>query len=170
MLKTDATILANQLNALAEVYGKAAVTAKALEVWFDALKEFPTERVMGILLGWPKMHQRFPAPSDVWKACNEESIQQRENKAAYERAQNSSPRPEHYVTARGMEIIAGIRAMLAGKTQPSPREHWERVLSSPQYGEKAKAIAREALTRLPGSRHSTVEREPGQDDEERMAA
>lgn len=166
MLKTDATILANQLNALAEVYGKAAVTAKALEVWFDALKEFPTERVMGILLGWPKMHQRFPAPSDVWKACTEEAIVQRENKAAYERAQNASPRIEHYVTQRGMEVIAEMRRTL-GLSKRTPEEHWLHVLESPRYGEKAKAIAKEALTKLRGY---AVEREPGQDDEERMAA
>lgn len=166
MLKTDATILANQLNALAEVYGKAAVTAKALEVWFDALKEFPTERVMGILIGWPKLHQRFPVPSDVWKSCTEESIVQRENKAAYERAQNASPRIEHYVTQRGMEVIAEMRRKL-GLSRMTPEQHWQHVIDSPNYGKRAKAIATDALNKLRGY---AVEREPGQDDEEQQAA
>ena len=162
MLKTDATILANQLNALAEVYGKAAVTAKALEVWFDALKEFPTERVMGILLGWPKMHQRFPSPSEVWKICNEEGTVQREEKAARERAENTSRRMPHMATERGRQIIAGIREMLK-RPRMSPIEHWHCVLAG-DYPERSKIMAREALAIL-----QRGEKEADQ-DEERLAA
>jgi hypothetical protein len=156
--KYDATTLAQNLNCLAEVFEKKPVTAKALEVWFDTLKEFPTEKVMDTIIHWPKTHAKFPVPSEVWKSCNERSIVAREDKNAIEREENKAP-----VSTRGAEHIRRIMKMLA-KPQCSPREFWEKRLATAPRGSIGHQYAREVLKKWNGG-DDVYEREPGQDDE-----
>lgn len=165
MQKYDAQTLAQNLNALAEVFEKKPVTAKALEVWFDTLREFPTERVMGLLINWPKSHPKFPTPAEVWKACNECSIAEREEKAAIERRANTGP-VEWPKTEHAQRCLAMMRDILK-KPKRTPIQHWEWVLSAPK-GSIGHRYAVEALADLRGRAGLLApSREPGQDDEER---
>lgn len=128
MQKFDAELLAKNLNCLAEVFDRKPVTAGALQAWFDVLKEFPTERIMGVLIGWPKSHNKFPTPADVWKVCNEICIDEREHKARQER-QIERWEP----STRGHEFLAKMRQML-NRPARRPKEHWEHVLKTRQPG------------------------------------
>jgi hypothetical protein len=164
MLKVDLPTLAKQLNALAEVFDKKPVTPGALEVWFDTLREFPCEDVMALLIGWPKTRAKFPVPSEVWKAMNERGIDQREKKAAQERAEN---RGRLFLpTPKGEEFLAKIKAMLKAP-RLTPREHWHCVLANAEPGSISERYALEALAKL---EPQVVERKPVEDDEERRVA
>jgi hypothetical protein len=161
MQKYDAQTLAQNLNALAEVFDRKPVSVKALEVWFDSLKEFPTERVMGLLISWPKSHGKFPAPSEVWKACNESLIDEREEKSLRERRENVIPlrwpkTPHAAACLREM-------ALIFKRPKGTPREHWQRLLEDAPAGSLARRTAEEVLKKRQPIR------EPGQDDEERAA-
>ncbi len=87
MQKLDLNALAGELNGLAETFERKAVTPKALEVWFDALREFPTEQVLALLHSWPKIHGKMPVPSEVWKVLNERAVDEREQRLESERVQ-----------------------------------------------------------------------------------
>lgn len=162
MQKVDIQQFAAQLNALAETYEKRPVTPKALEVWFDVLKEFPTERVLGCLIGWPKLKGKFPAPAEVWRECNEIGIKEREEKAAFERKQNAGP-IERYCTPEGLRIIQGIRKMFAeSPARKDWPDYWREMYFNPQSSYLQKNFAADALKNL-GIK--IQEREPGEDDE-----
>ena len=156
MQKYDATVLAQNLNALAEVFDRKPVSAKALEVWFDTLKEFPTEKVMGKLINWPKSHTKFPAPSEVWKECNDLGAKDREDKAARERAENLRDPVADDAVARAN--LSRIRALLS-RPRKSAAEYWEMVLKDAPKGSMAEQAANEYL-----GRHG---RESGQGNEEK---
>ena len=158
MTKFDLQALATQLNMLAEVYEKKPVSPKALEVWFDTLKDFPAERVLSFLISWHKTHPKFPVPSDVWKVCNESSIVQREEQAERERAMNVAE-----PCGDGAKWLAKIRATFGGEKR-APMDHWRHVLNTAPRG----SIGHEYASEILNAR--TPEREPGQDDEERAAA
>lgn len=168
MLPADAKVMQDRLNELAEVFDKKPVGEKGLTVWFSVLREFPTEKVCGVLIGWPKTHTKFPAPSEVWKAVNDIQINEREKRAEQE---NKAAGFEPGVGGEQAEkFIAQMRVMLK-KPKWTPREHWERVLSSQPEGSIGHRYASEALLKM-GARTApaVMEREPGQDDEERDAA
>lgn len=173
MNRTDIPLLGAQLNGLAEVFGKATVSVKAMEVWFDALKGHPTEVVMGVLNGWASANGRFPTPAQVWERANEICIRNREEKAAFERAQNSSRDIRDYFapTAHGIECAKRIRAML-GRAKPWTREryidHWTTMLQNPASSYWQKQMATDALKNL-GAK-AAQERVPGEDDELQEAA
>ena len=142
MNKTDGTLLAQNLNALAEVYERKHVTAKALEVWYDTLKEFPTERIMGFLIHWPKSHNKFPTPAEIWKACNEAGSGEREQKAMQERQENVMPWTGS--TEESRRLSAKVRQLLK-KPQGSPKDHWKRVLETAPVGSIGYMAACEVL-------------------------
>lgn len=152
MQKFDAELLAKNLNALAEVFDKKPVTAGALQAWFDVLREFPTERVMGVLLGWPKTHGKFPTPAEVWKSCNELSIEEREHKARLEK----QIEPEWQRSANGARLLRGMKRMLNRPTR-IPQEHWNHLLQTKKPGDIGYEYARKAL--------KVEDRQPGEDDE-----
>ena len=132
MNKIDAQTLAHNLNGLAEVFDKKPVSAKALEVWFDTLKEFQTEKVMDVLIHWPKAHPKFPTPADVWKVCNERSIDLREERARKERAENVRSDVASPEVAK--LYLSKIRDIL---TKPKPR----RTIGEREPGEDDEELA-----------------------------
>lgn len=159
MQKVDGQLFAGQLNALAETFDRKPVTSKAMEVWFDALKEFPTESVMDVLNSWAKRHPKFPVPAEVWKEVNELHIKRREETTKFERSQNSGP----IVWEKSPEADAckaRIRAIFK-RPRKTRDEYWRWVLSEAPKGSLAERSAREVL------KLDKVEREPGQDDEEK---
>lgn len=123
MNKTDVELLGKQLAALAEVFDKKPVTLKGLEVWYDTLREFPTERVMDVLNHWAKGHGKFPTPAEVWKSVNERMIDLREEQQRVERAQINTEYREGYSTPKGREIAKRLKAFLAKATEPKAWAH-----------------------------------------------
>jgi hypothetical protein len=140
MQSIDLPQLVKELNGLAEVFDKRPITEKASRVWFDTLREFPTERVLGLLLSWPKTHGKFPTPAEVWKACNEMLIDAREEKARLERL--AEPKWER--SPRGLDFLAKMKRTL-NNPRRSPTEHWKHVLETKEgIGHE---YAKQALTK-----------------------
>ena len=166
MDKLAAQQFASTLNSLAEVFDKKSVTPKALEIWFDTLKEFDTNRVFSMLNGWAKTHTKFPAPGELWKALNEDSTEKRERQAVAEK-RLFEREAVHTVSEHGNAKLAEIMAIL-GRPKPSPYEHWKRVLATPDLTDMAYKAAENYMARF-ATRSMQVEREPGQDDEELAA-
>jgi hypothetical protein len=139
MTKTDIPVMANQLNALAEVFDKKPISEKAALVWFDTLKDFKTEKVCSLLIAWPKTHGKFPTPAEVWKVCNEMASSELEAKA--QRENREEVRWEK--SERGLEFLKQMSALLK-RPAVDPRTHWKRVLDSDSC-ELSKQYARQAL-------------------------
>ena len=150
MLPTDMLVLRDRLGELADVFERKPVTDKALRVWFDTLREFPIDRVAGLLIGWPKTHNKFPTPADLWKVCNELGIDERERKAAIENRE-----PEWEPSKRGEVFLQKMREILNRPTR-TPRQHWEHVLKTQPAGSVGYEYAKQILK---------PDREPGSDDE-----
>lgn len=163
MQSYDNKVLGERLNELAEVFDKKPVSEKGLTVWFGVLREFPAERVCGVLIGWAKTHTKFPSPAEVWKTVNDISINDREKKAEQENKQ------EFYPGVGGEQaekFIAQMREVLK-RPKWAPMEHWKRLLKTAKPG----SIGYEYATAALKQRHALpVDREPGQDDEEVRAA
>ena len=156
MQKYDAQVLAQNLNSLCEVYDKKPVSLKALEVWFDTLKEFPTQTVMDTVIGWPKVNNKFPTPADIWKQVRERGSREIERKAEAEKKEFHPG----VGGAKAQEFLAKMREILKRPTFDA-KEHWERVLKTAPKGSIGYQYANEVL-----NRKVKYEREPGQDDQE----
>jgi hypothetical protein len=159
----DSKLLGERLEELTEVFQAKPVSAKGLTVWFNVLREFPTEKVCGVLIAWPRTHTKFPAPAEVWKVVNEISIGERERKAEIER----KAQPFEHVGvggAKAEEFIAQMRKML-NKPAWTPREHWEKTLERSKPGSIGHEYATAALMKMGAI--TKKEREPGEDDEQK---
>ncbi len=159
----DTATLRDRLNELAEVFEKKPVGEKGLTVWFGVLREFPTERVCGVLLGWPRSHQKFPTPSEIWKSCNEMSIAEREAKSLQEARDGASKQVFNpgVSGAQASKFIAQMRVILKSPRW-TPMQHWQNNLKRFPKGHIGHERALEAL------RMKQVEQEPripGEDDE-----
>lgn len=166
MNRTDIPTMAKQLNVLADVFDKRHVSENAAVAWFDTLKEFPVERVTGVLISWPRSHVKFPVPAEVWRSCNDMGVADRERQA---RADALVNKQEFHPGVGGRQAGEFLKQMKTILKQPkwSPRQHWEKVLETAPNGSIGKRYAAEALMKLGAG--SAKAREPGQDDEELAA-
>lgn len=162
MQKFDAALLSTHLNALAETFDRKPVSPKALEVWFDTLREFPTERVMGLLIGWPKAHAKFPAPADIWKSANEICLADRERSAELQKRVAREPLKFERTEAGRRAGIEVRKLLRSGRIKPL--SHWKKVLVESRPESIGHRYATEAIGLL--ERKSQVFREPGQDEAE----
>ena len=164
MLPTDISTLKERLAELSEVFDRKPLSDKALKVWFDTLRDFPCDQVMSILISWPRSHSKFPAPSEVWKAVNDWSIDRREKQAAAENRRDFHP---GVGGAMAELFIAKMRETLNNPAF-TPLEHWKRVHDKQKPGSIGHRYAEEVLKKR-GVIEEVEEREPGQDDEEGKA-
>jgi len=125
MNRIDIPVMANQLNMLAEVYEKRQISEKGALVWFDTLKEFPLERIAGLLIGWPKSHSKFPVPSEVWRELNERSIADREVKHEEDKKRFERETERMGATDQGKAIIARLRKLMQ---EPADRLAWAKEI------------------------------------------
>lgn len=169
MQKHDLENLASALNGLAEVFDKKPVTQKAVEIWFDTLREFAAERVIGLLLAWPKTHGKMPLPAELWKILNEYGIEERAKTHAAEKAQRVREYASMGATPHGKAALKLIYAILA-KPKRTPTEHWEWVLSLPDAPDISKEYARVGLAKLKRREQAKPARIPGADDEQQEEA
>jgi hypothetical protein len=145
--KLDTHSLANALNSLAETFERKAVTPKALEVWFDTLREFPTEQVLPLLHSWPKIHGKMPVPSEVWKVLNERAVDEREQRLKAERTQREREYQRMGSTETTRRCLKMIYEMLT-KPKTTPIEHWRKVLDTPNLQPISYEYARAELVIL----------------------
>lgn len=166
MKKYDLSQLSAALNRIAEVLERRPISQAALEVWFDALEEFPAERVLPMLAAWPKSHAKFPVPAEVWKALNESGIDEREKRVAAEKYRREREHSQFAATPEGKRTMAQVREILKA-SKPPPLEHWRNVMRTPGLCNLSHEYAQEYLKKH--DPEFSKEREPGQDDEERYA-
>jgi len=117
MRPIDSKPLGDALTALSEVFAARPPSPAAVTVWADALRDFPIERVQGLLRSWPKMHTKMPAPRDVWSILNEERTDDIEQRAAAEKVRERNevqrlfdPRVRDANMAKISELIAAGQA------------------------------------------------------------
>lgn len=154
----DAPQLSAHLTKLAETYDRKPLTAEALKVWFDTLKEFGAELIFSLLAGWPKQHQKFPVPSEVWAIANNIGTADRERSAALERSVNSQP-VKFERTEQGRVASERIKELLE-HARVSPATHWLRLQGRSHKDSIGYLYATEALSKLQRGRKT---REPGED-------
>lgn len=147
MQKLDAPALATALNALAETFDRKAITGKALEMWFDTLREFQTEQVLSLLHSWPKIHGKMPVPAEVWKVLNERALEEREQRHRSEKAQRERDYQNLGTTEHGKRCLSVIYDMLL-TPKPTPLEHWRKVMETPGLPSISYEYAKVALERL----------------------
>jgi hypothetical protein len=148
MQKLDAPALAASLNALAETFDRKAIPPKALEMWFDTLREFPTEVVLALLHSWPKVHGKMPVPAEIWNLLNDRTVDAREQRLKAEKAERHRDYERLGATESGKGALKLIYDMLVGRPKPMPLEHWRKVMATPALPEISYEYARAALQRL----------------------
>lgn len=146
MQKYDVPALGEALNGLAEVFDKKAVPQKAFELWFETLKEFPAERVIGLLSNWPKGRGKFPVPSEIWKVLNEWAIDERERSNVSQKKQIQREYGQMGATPHGERALDLIKTMLA-TPKPTPLEHWRSVMATPGLCDLSYEYAKKYLKR-----------------------
>lgn len=162
----DSKVLAERLSDLSEVFQAKPVSEKGLSVWFNVLREFPTEKVCGVLLGWARSHNKMPSPNEVWKAVNETSIVEREKKAEEER--KAAPFVPGVGGAQAQKFIERMREVLKSPKW-TPVEHWKHVLKTQKKGSIGYEYATKALIMKGVMEDPMKSREPGEDDEQKAA-
>ena len=153
----DAAQLSEALNGLAEALDRKPISAKGLEVWFGALKEFPTHVVLGLLNNWAKQHGKFPTPAEVWKTVNEILIADRERASAQLAAEAKAP-VMFTRSEGGKRALREIRKILEVPKR-SARAHWSHVLQTHKPQTIGHDYAKAALS-------SFKYRQPGEDEQE----
>ncbi|HZR03670.1 MAG TPA: hypothetical protein VFA81_10915 [Burkholderiales bacterium] len=153
MQKLDAPALAAALNALAETFDRKVIPAKALEMWFDTLREFPTESVLSLLHSWPKVHGKMPVPNEVWKALNERAIEEREQRNRTEKAKREREYSNVSATPEGERCLSEIYRIVT-LPKPTPLEHWRKVVDTPGLPFISYEYAKEAITKLTRGRRT----------------
>jgi len=178
MLKNELPQLGTRLNQLAEVYERKAITAAALEVWFDALRSFALDAIFRILTDWPKEHQKMPTPADVcecmpgrvqsMKQASDEANRRATHEIAVARAAAIQPLAAEYCERHGIVTVADcmrhVRSfppMPAGESRERIIARWRGIRNTRHAAYRLREMADQALANL----HATAEREPGSDDE-----
>jgi len=113
MRPIDAKPLGESLTALAEVFGVRPPSAAAVTVWADALRDFPIERVQGLLRSWPKMHTKMPVPRDAWSVLNDDRTEAIEKQNAAEKAQERNEVQRMFDPRVRNANMASVREMIA---------------------------------------------------------
>lgn len=140
MRPIDSKPLGDALTALAEVYGVRPPSAPAVGVWADALRDFPIERVLGLLRSWPKMHTKMPAPRDVWSILNEERTDDIEKRAAAEKLQERNEVRRLFDPRVRNENMAKIRELIAagqGRGMPTSPELAQQICDQVASGARS---------------------------------
>ena len=153
MRREDLPVLTERLGQLAEAFDRRAPTAGAMLVWLDVLKEFQLPEVESMLVDMPKRLTKFPAPADVWKACNErrtERIEAETRQRNLERTTSITSMPANTAIAR--RELAKIKAILS-KPRPSPRAWIDKIFKRHEDGDPtlclyAVNLAKEAQARF----------------------
>lgn len=135
MRREDLPTLAERLGQLAEAFDRKPPTPGAMLVWLDVLKEFALPEVESMLVDMPKRLTKFPAPADVWKACNERRSDRIENEArlhAREVIKRVSEFPVDSTVSR--REMAKIKAIVS-KQRPSHRAWIDRIFQRHEDGD-----------------------------------
>ena len=113
------------LAGLADVYGKPHPTKAALVHWWETLKEYDYNEVMGLLGYWAKESGKMPTPKDAWDRLNARRTENIEERAARERASNSATLPHDFrPTPQGRAMIKECLRIVSQPRKPEGRQGW----------------------------------------------
>ena len=153
MRREDLPVLTERLGQLAEAFDRRAPTAGAMLVWLDVLKEFQLPEVESMLVDMPKRLTKFPAPADVWKACNERRSDRIENEARIHRLEQT-PSVTSFVpnSAAGRRELAKTKVILS-HSRPSKQAWIDQIQQRHEDGDEklsgyAVNVSNEALARV----------------------
>ena len=147
MDKASAPQLASILNSLAEVFDRKPPTLKAVEIWFETLRDFETNRVFSVLNNWPKSNAKFPTPADVWKKVNEQKSVSTESALQAKKEGLDKAYSNVAATDYGRNKFAEIMEMLK-RPKPTPRQHWKQVLSTDGLPDATYAFANASMAKI----------------------
>jgi len=145
MRPIDAKPLGESLTALAEVFGVRPPSPAAVTVWADALRDFPIERVQGLLRSWPKMHAKMPVPRDVWSVLNDDRTEAIEQRNAAEKAQERNEVARMFDPRARDANMTKIREMIvAGRARgmPTGPELAQQIIDQVTSGERSFGVYR----------------------------
>ena len=136
MRTEDLRPLGMRLTQLAEAFDRKSPSQNALLVWLDVLKEFPLFEVESMLVDMPKRLTKFPAPADVWKACNERRSDRIENEARIHRLEQT-PSVTSFVpnSAVGRRELAKIKVILS-HSRPSKQAWIDQIQQRHEDGDE----------------------------------
>ena len=123
-------------------------SAAAVTVWADALRDFPIERVQGLLRSRPKMHTRMPVPRDVWGILNDERTEAIEQRNAAEKAQERNDVARLFdprVRDANMLKIRSIVAKAQARGMPTGPELAQAMVDEAATGDRRLGMAQAAF-------------------------
>jgi len=132
------------LNGLADLYGKPQATQAAQVHWWETIKEFDYNDVMGCLGYWAKESNAMPTPKAVWDKLNSKRTESIEEKAAMERASNRASIPFDFKpTEHGRMMIKECLAIVSNPRKPEGRYGWaEKIMKMVENGENVPYLTR----------------------------
>lgn len=137
MQKNHMTEVVASLNGLADVYGKAHPTQAAQVHWWETLKEFDYNDVMGCLGYWAKESNAMPTPKSVWDKLNGRRVESLEERAARERASNRARLPHDFrPTPQGRMMIQECLRIVSQPRRKEGRIGWaNKIIAMHERGE-----------------------------------
>ena len=163
----DSKILQERLSELSEVYQAKSVSDKGLTVWFNILREFPTEKVCDILNAWPRSHNKMPTPNEVWKAVNDICIGLREKKSEMQNKEQPFAYASAGVSGEQAEKFLNKMREVLNSPKWTPLDHWKKTFRTQKPGSIGYEYAHKVLTMKGIVEKDSLERVPGEDDEQK---
>lgn len=136
MQKTDFDRLSKLLTEVAECYDKKPPTQTAITNWFEALYQFPFDRVYREIKDWIVTKPRFPTISDIYQPLNEQAIDEREALHAEQKAQEKRE-VEALMQGRNpnaKKMLSEMKALLDHR-KPDPKAWAHKILNKWANGE-----------------------------------
>ena len=131
------TDVKNSLTGLADLYGKPVPTTAALQHWWETIKEFDYNDVMGCLGYWAKESNTMPTPKAVWDKLNSKRTESIEERAARERASNRATLPHDFrPTSHGRAMIKECLRIISQPRIKEGRQGWaNKIIGMVERGE-----------------------------------
>lgn len=126
MNKPDMVQVVERLNAMAELYAVKPPTAKAIELWWEAIRGYTAGDVLGALDGWMRSRPKMPMPSDIVSMASSRLSDRIEAQAVADKAQEKREIQRMAATPHGRAVLNAIKEILGKKPErqrpaPPPR-------------------------------------------------
>lgn len=122
MRSTDKDQFADAVRDVVETLGGRSPTDRAIEVWFDALKEFPVNDVLSALYDYAKFKSKAPAPADIRKIVTDRISERLEEQSA--EAAKESRKPDAGFEPAVGRAVSQWKEDLAKATAGKPDRLW----------------------------------------------
>jgi hypothetical protein len=149
MQKSHMPEITASLIGLADLYGKPHPTAAAAIHWWETLKEFDYNDVMGCLGYWAKESTVMPSPKAVWDKLNSKRTESIEERAARERASNRAMIPHDFrPTPQGRRMIQECLRIVSQPRRKEGRQGWaNKIMQMVDDGERVPYLTQQIAQR-----------------------